>query len=253
MRGLLGVLGLLRTLFFTLPLIYLSTLALGLVNEAVALFDRREAYQHKIVHLWARALMAFSLIRLRVRGRENLEAEQHYVYVANHQSYFDIPVLLVALPPGARFMAKASLFPIPFLGWYMSRMGFLPIELGGNKVHANARQLLQAVRQIRQGHSIVVFPEGGRSLTGELEEFRAGIFLAAIKVGAPVVPLALRGTRQVQAAGSWHIRPGAVKLVIEPPVSTEGMDREQLPQLMDRVRGAIVNNLREERNDFIGG
>jgi 1-acyl-sn-glycerol-3-phosphate acyltransferase len=245
MQGLLGALGLLRTLFFTLPLIYLSTLALGLVNEAVALFDRGGAHQHTIVHMWARVLMALSLIRLRVRGREHLEAGRQYVYVANHQSYFDIPVLLMTLPPGARFMAKASLFPLPFLGWYMSRMGFLPIELGANNVRANARQLLLAVRQIRQGHSIVVFPEGERSVSGQLEEFRAGIFLAAVKVGAPVVPLTLTGTRQVLAAKSWNIRPGRVELVIGAPVSTEGMDREQLPRLMDQVRGAIENNLRE--------
>jgi 1-acyl-sn-glycerol-3-phosphate acyltransferase len=245
MPGLLGVLGLVRTLFFTLPLIYLSTLALGLVNEGFALFNRRGAHQHTIVRWWARGLMAVSLIRLRVRGQENLEPERHYVYVANHQSYFDIPVLLVTLPPGTRFMAKASLFPIPFLGWYMSRMGFLPIALGANNIRANARQLLQAVKQIRQGHSIVVFPEGERTTSGEVEEFRAGIFLAAVKVGAPVVPLTLKGTRRVMAAMSWNIRPGPVELVIDAPVGTEGMTREQLPQLMGRVRDAIENNLRE--------
>ena len=245
MQGLLGVLGLLRTLFFTLPLIYLSTLGLGLVNEGFALFNRRGAHQHTVVRWWARGLMAVSLIRLRVRGQENLEPGRHYVYVANHQSYFDIPVLLVSLPPGTRFMAKASLFPFPFLGWYMSRMGFLPIALGANNARANARQLLQAVRQIRQGHSIVVFPEGGRSMSGELEEFRAGIFLAAVKVGAPVVPLTLKGTRRALAAKSWNIRPGPVELVIDAPVGTEGMTREHLPQLVGRVREAMENNLRE--------
>lgn len=245
MRKVVEGLGFLRTLFFTLPLIYLSTVALGVVAEAIAPFDRQRRWQHQLARLWARVLLVCSLVRVRVRGRERLTAGGRYVYVANHQSYADVPVLLACLPPGVRFMAKASLFAIPFTGWYMRRAGHLPIDIDATNVHANARQLLQAVRAIRQGHSIVVFPEGGRSRSGALEEFKTGIFLAALKAGAPVVPVTVVGTNRVLAMDSWVIHPGRVELVFDQPVATEGMGRAQLDGLVQRVRERMEQNLRE--------
>lgn len=238
-------LGFLRTLFFTLPLIYLFSVALGVVAEAVAPFDRDYQRQHRLARLWARVLLACGLVRVQVRGREHLAADGRYVYVANHQSYADVPVLLACLPPGVRFMAKASLFAIPFTGWYMRRAGHLPIDVNANDVHANARQLLQAVRAVRQGHSIVVFPEGGRSRSGALEEFKTGIFLAALKAGAPVVPVTVAGTNRVLAMDSWLIHPGRVELIFDEPVPTEGMGRTQLDGLVQQVRERIEQNLRE--------
>jgi 1-acyl-sn-glycerol-3-phosphate acyltransferase len=237
--------GFLRTLFFTLPLIYLSTVAVGVVAEAIAPFDRQRRWQHRLARLWARVLLVCSLVRVRARGLEHLATDRPCVYVANHQSYADIPVLLACLPAGTRFMAKASLFAIPFTGWYMRRAGHLPIDMDANNVHANARQLLQAVRSIRQGHSIIVFPEGGRGRSGVLEEFKAGIFLAALKAGVSVVPVAIAGTNRVLAMDSWVIHPGRVELVFGNPVPTEGMGKAQLDGLVQRVRERIEQNLRE--------
>jgi 1-acyl-sn-glycerol-3-phosphate acyltransferase len=245
MRKVVEGLGFLRTLFFTLPLIYLSTVALGVVVEAVAPFDRDRQQQHRLARLWARVLLACGLVRVRVRGWEHLAPGRHYVYVANHQSYADVPVLLACLPPGVRFMAKASLFAIPFTGWYMRRAGHLPIDIDANNVQANARRLLQAVRSLRQGHSLVVFPEGGRSRSGALEEFKAGIFLAAVKVGVPVMPVTIAGTKRVLAMDSWVIHPGRVELVLDDPVPTEGMGKAQLDGLVRQVRQRMEQNLRE--------
>jgi len=245
MRKIIEGLGFLRTLFFTLPLIYLSTVVLGVVAEAVAPFDRDRQQQHHLARWWARILLACGLVRVRVRGREHLSADRHYVYVANHQSYADVPVLVACLPPGVRFMAKASLFAIPFTGWYMRRAGHLPINIDARNVHANARQLLQAVRSIRQGHSIVVFPEGGRSRSGAVEEFKTGIFLAALKAGVPVVPVTVAGTNRVLAMDSWVIHPGRVELVFNEPVPTDGMGKAQLDGLVQQVRQRIEQNLRE--------
>lgn len=243
MRWIVEPLGFLRTLFFTLPLMYVSTLALGLVWLAVAPWDVGGRRQHALARLWARLLLAVGLVRVRVRGREALTAGQGYVFVANHLSYMDIPVLLAHLPPGVRFMAKASLFHVPFVGWYLRRTGHLPVR--GVGVHANARRLLQAVRYIRQGHSIVVFPEGGRSLSGELGEFRPGIFLAALKVGAPMVPVTLVGSHRVLPRYSWHLRPGRVEMIVDRPVETQGWPKARLEELIARVRGRIEENLKE--------
>jgi len=179
---------------------------------------------------------------VRVRGEENLQKGNACVYVANHTSYLDIPILLVHLPRGVRFLAKASLFHVPFVGWYLRRTGHLPVRGGAR---ADARRLLQAVRYARSGHSLVVFPEGGRSLSGELQEFRSGVFLAALKAGVPVVPLTLLGTRRILPRYGWHWRPGWAMLIVDPPVGTAGKKREELAALVEQVRGQIESNLRE--------
>jgi 1-acyl-sn-glycerol-3-phosphate acyltransferase len=245
MNWLLDRLALLRSLFFTLPLLYLVTLVLGVVMEAVAWFDSTGERQYRLVRFWSRLLLAVSGLRLRIQGRENLEPGQHYVFVANHQSYYDIPVLFVGLPARVRFMAKASLFPIPFVGWYMRRAGHIPIDLRARSVQGNARQLLQAVRLIRQGHALVVFPEGGRSAPGEVDEFKSGIFLAASKAGVPVVPVTIAGTDRVLPRNSWSIRPGRVLISFGRPVRTEGMTRDQVDNLAIEMRQTIERNLRE--------
>ncbi|MGH9805252.1 MAG: lysophospholipid acyltransferase family protein, partial [Candidatus Acidiferrales bacterium] len=104
---------------------------------------------------------------------------------------------------------------------------------------------LQAVRYARSGHSLIVFPEGGRSLTGELQEFRPGVFLVALKAGVPVVPLTLVGTRRILPRYGWNWRPGWVTLVVDPPVKTAGKKRDELAALVEQVRRCIESNLRE--------
>lgn len=245
MSGLLGFLGTLRTVLFTLPLFYVITLTMGLVVQAIIPFDRGGRVQDRFARLWARLLLAVSLARVRVVGSERLEGERHYVYVANHSSYFDILALLVGLPVGVRFMAKASLFPIPFVGWYLRRTGHMPIDLREASVQANARQLLRAVGLIRQGRSLIVFPEGGRTATGEMGEFKVGIFLAASRAGIPVVPVAIAGSARVLPHSSWAIRPGTVTLFFSPPMEAAGEGREGLDQFVADVRARIGQSLQE--------
>lgn len=237
-------LGLLRSFVFTIPLIYTYTVVLGLVSWLVSPFDPGGRLQHRCAQTWSRLILATSLIRVRVRGLENLDGGKHYVFVANHQSYMDIPIVFGYFPEGFRILAKASLFSIPFLGWHLRRTGNMPI--GRRNVRANARRLLQAVNYIREGHSIVVFPEGGRSVGGGIEEFRTGVFLAAIKVGAPVVPVAIAGSRHVLGRNSWHIRPGQVELIFTSPIETESMHRGELEELVSQVHQRIEKT-------FLGG
>ncbi len=243
MRWLLDRLGFLRTLLFTLPLIYLYTLVLGVGTLLVAPFDRQQRLLGGIGRLWARLILWTCFIRVEARGQENLETGKHYVVVANHVSYIDIPALLVHLPAGARFMAKKSLFYIPLFGWYMRLTGHLPVRRAG--AYGNARQVLQAMRYIRQGHSLVVFPEGGRSHTGRLEPFKPGMFLAAVKAGAPILPVTIVGSGRLLPRFRWHLRPGSVKIIISPPVETQGLKREDIEGLVARVHRTIEQNLAE--------
>lgn len=242
MGWLLNSLGLLRSLLFTIPLIYLSTVVFGVLSLFVSPFDPGAKRQHAVARAWARTILAIAVVWVRVRGRENLEAGKHYVFISNHHSYIDIPIMFAHLPVEFRIMAKATLFPIPFLGWHLHRTGHLPI--GRKNVYADARRLLQAVNYIREGVSLVVFPEAGRSLSGELEEFKTGVFLAALKVGAPIIPVTIRGSRAVLPPHSWHIRPGRVECIFDPPIATAGMGKERLEELVARVREQIERNYR---------
>lgn len=242
MRSLFDALGLLRTLLFTLPMIYLITLLLGVIWLLIFPFDSRGRAQDALAQVWAGSILFFGGTRVHIRGRENLDPARACVYVANHASYLDIPILLVHLPRGVRFLAKASLFHVPFIGWYMRRTGHLPVRGGAR---ADARRLLQAVRYVRAGHSLVVFPEGGRGLTDELQEFRPGVFLAALKSGVSIVPLTLLGTRRILPRYGWHWRPGRITLVVDPALETAGKKRDELAAVVEQVRRRIESNLRE--------
>ncbi|MFQ5695404.1 MAG: lysophospholipid acyltransferase family protein [Terriglobia bacterium] len=242
MRGLAETLGLLRSLLLTLPLIYLVTLLLGLAWLLALPFDRARRGQHGWARWWGRLLLAIGGVRVRVHGLENLETGAHYVFLANHQSYMDVPVVLGHVPGGFGIMAKAALFPIPLVGWWLRQGGHLPIE--SNNPRADARRLLQAIRYVREGHSLFVFPEGGRSVSGAVEPFKPGIFLAALKAGVPIVPVTLKGTRALLARGSFTLRPGRVDLLFASPIATAGLQRSELEALIARVHRCIDDSFR---------
>lgn len=240
MRALADAIGYARSLLVTIPLMYLATIFWGTLSLIVSLFDRTGRTQHSCARWWGRTLLAVSLVRVRIRGREHLAAlrGKPCVFASNHQSYFDIPVAFAWLPADFRIMAKATLFHIPFLGWHLSRAGHMPIARDNPR--RAARSLLEAASHIRNGTPVFVFPEGGRSPDGQLQEFKAGTFLLAIKAGVPVVPVSLRGTRDVLKMHSWHVHPGSVEIIFHAPISTEGLQSGDAEALAARVRSAIA-------------
>lgn len=241
MRLLLETLGLLRSLFFTLPLFYLCTAVLGVVSLLLSPINPSARRQHEYSRLWGRLLLIICGVRVRMRGLEKLDPARHYVYLANHRSYLDIPILFARLPGEFRTMAKASLFHLPFLGWHIRRAGHLPIA--GSNVHTNARRLLQTIKCLRANISLLVFPEAERSVNDELGEFKPGIFLAALKARAPIVPITIRGSGHVLPRYSWHLRPGTVEIIVDEPIPTEGLSRADIETLITRVHDCMKNNL----------
>ena len=245
MKKFLDGLSYLRSLVVTIPLIYLYTIVMGTISLLVSPFDRRGNLQHACARLWARLIMTTSLVRVRVSGLEHVDTQATYVYCANHQSYLDTTLLFGYLPVKFRIMAKASLFRIPFLGWHLKRAGHMPIAR--DNVRRAARSLLEAAEHIRAGTPVVVFPEGGRSIPGPLQEFRAGTFLLAIRAGVPAVPVAIVGTRAALAPHSWHIHPARVEMIIHPPIPTEGMRTKDSERLAQQVRDVIAATLAARR------
>lgn len=238
MPPLLRALSHIRSLAVTVPLCYLATVLWGTGSLLVSAFDSTGRLQHLCARGWARTLLLIAGARVTVRGAENLEPGRAYVFAANHQSYFDIPVAFGYLPANFRIMAKATLFRIPFLGWHLRRSGHMPIARDNPR--RAARSLLEAATHVRQGTSVFVFPEGGRSPHGQFKEFKAGTFLLAIKAGVPVIPVTLSGTRAVLKMNSFHVHPGRVELILHPPVSTEGLNSRSADALCDQVRDIIA-------------
>jgi 1-acyl-sn-glycerol-3-phosphate acyltransferase len=232
-----------RTLLFSAPLIVLSTVVMGTLSILASLFDGSGNTQHHIARIWARSLLAFSFIRVRVEGLENLDPKASYVFVSNHQSLMDIPAILSRLPYQFRFFAKKGLFRIPFLGTHLKRAGHLPVD------RSNARNSLKSMseggRIIAERHvSLLIFPEGGRCPQG-LRDFKEGAAYIAIKSGAPVVPMAINGMRELLPMGSVHIRSGKVLLRIGKPISTKDLklsDREALTARLYEEVSALLRD-----------
>ncbi len=228
----------LRSYFFYLPVVYLYTGVLGVVALLCSLFDRDGRLQHRIARLWARIILRTIGIRVQVRGKERLQPSHPMVFAANHLSAIDIPVLYAELPCQFRIMAKKELFRYPFLGWYLRRSGQIPIVLGD--AHASLRSLNRASDALRRGMPLVVFPEGGRSRSGELQEFLGGAFYVAIRAQVPIVPVAIVGSYELLPMNSFHVIPGDVGLVFGEPIPTAGLRLRDSEQLSGRVRQEIA-------------
>src|SRR5256885_2244953 len=210
---------LLRSLLFTAPLIILSTIVLGTISLIDSFFDRTGNSQHAIARVWARTLLAASLIRVRVEGADKLDPNGAYVFVSNHQSLMDIPAMLAALPQQFRFFAKKGLYQIPFVGTHLKRAGHLPVDR--SSARASLKSMTEGARIIQKRRiSVLLFPEGGRAPEG-LREFKEGAAYIAIKAGVPVVPIAIVGMREKLPMGSIHLRSGRVGVRVGHPISRE--------------------------------
>lgn len=212
----------LRALLFADPIIVLDTIVMGTLSMLASVFDRRGFTQHRIARAWARIIVWASGIRVEVEGLENLDRNASYVLVSNHLSLTDTPVVMSRIPLQFRFLAKESLFGIPLLGGHLKRAGHLVVELDNPR--AGLRTLARAGRAIAgSGVSVLVFPEGGRSETGALQEFKSGAAYLAIKAGVPVVPIGITGTRESLPMHSVMVRPARVRLAIGEPIPTAGL------------------------------
>lgn len=197
-----------------------------------------------VARLWSRGLLLASGARLVVAGRDRVTPGASYVFMSNHQSMFDIPALIASLPVQTRFLAKRSLFKIPFFGWAIALGGFISVDRSDR---SKAREsFAAAVEQLRRGTSTLVFPEGTRSLDGRLAAFERGGFLLALKSGLDIVPVGVQGSLGVRRRGSLVVHPGRIGVCYGEPIAVndygirgraelERVVRERLDELMARA------------------
>lgn len=198
--------------------------------------DRRFAF---LARLWSRGLFWMGGVRIEVSFREELAGGGRRIYMPNHQSLYDIPVLFASLPEGVRFMAKNSLFRIPVFGWALRAGGFVSIDRKDRSQAGDA--FAQALRGLKSGVSLVVFPEETRSRDGRILPFQRGGFLLAIKGDLVLVPVGIQGTGTVRPKGSWKVRPGRVKVTVGRPVQASQFGLRRKNELMKGIRDEVAH------------
>jgi 1-acyl-sn-glycerol-3-phosphate acyltransferase len=197
---------------------------------------------HRISSLWARSICRFNGIQVKITGLENISVDHAQIFVANHQSFFDIFALSGYLPVQIRWVAKAGLFKIPFVGWAMKAAGYISVD------RSNKRKAYQSfvatVEKIKQGCSVVIFPEGTRSEDGTIGPFKKGSNLLAVRAKAPMVPVTIKGTGTIIKKNSLIINPGPVRIIISPPVLPDAAISEdgKAEDILDDIRQTICKN-----------
>ncbi len=203
-------------MFFLIPAISVYTVLLGAASIASSLWDRRGRFAHGCARAWSWLILKTTGVTVEVDGLERLEPGRTYVFVANHQSHYDTPVVFSSLPYQLRIIAKASLATFPVLGWHLRRGGHLFVD----RRHPDRTGILRRWRAlVGEGLSLIIYAEGTRSPDGRIGRFKAGSFLLAIEAGLPVVPLAIVGTRAVMPKGRLRTEPGAVALIVHDPIA----------------------------------
>ena len=219
------------TLFFGIPAIF------------AALVPPRGDWFLLFARGWARSVLAVAGIPVRVLHRERAERGKSVVVAANHESFCDILVLLATLPMQVRFLAKRSIFRVPVLGWSIAAAGFVAVDRGDRS--RGAATVEAALRRLKGGRSLVIFPEETRTRDGELLPFKRGAAHLALKSGLPILPAGIAGTFRILPRGSWEIRPGPVVVSIGNPIEVAGRDLRERDAVTEEVRNAIAN-LRDE-------
>lgn len=224
------------TIFFSLSIIFAALMIPG-GNAA-----------HRLARMWGRSLLIISGVRVQVEGLEKIDPHQAYVFAANHQSQFDIFVLLAHLPIQFRWLAKKELFRIPIFGLAMKGAGYISIDRSNRKEAFRSIDL--AAARIREGTSIVIFPEGTRSLDGRLKSFKKGGFHLAIKAKRPIVPVSISGTFSILPKKGFKLTPKNARLFIGEPVPTEDVTANERGWLISEIRRRIQEHLpSEEKGD----
>jgi len=230
-----------RTVLYLIPAVSLYTVVLGTVSLLSTIFDPGGNFGHKCARAWARLILKTTGVRVHVNGLVRIDPSRSYVFAANHQSIYDIPIVFAALPYQLRIVAKDSLGKIPFLGWHLQRTGHLLVD----RSRPGAGVIKKMARLVGEHHSLIVFPEGTRSVDGAVARFKGGSFVLALESGVPVVPISISGSRHVMQKGRLMVCPGDVTVTVHEPIDTSGVARHAVRALADRVREHVRASLDE--------
>jgi len=227
----------LRSYFILDPVIWFYTLALGLLALPGGLFDRSGRRLHWFSRTWSWLIMKTILSPVKVTGLDRMDTTKPHVYAVNHASAMDIPVLYVYLPFQFRIVFKKELLAYPVVGWQLKRSGQVCIDQ--QKPTNSIAAIRSAVKSLKAGMPLVIYPEGGRTPDGEIKPFLPGAFFLAIKAQVDIVPVALVGTYELLPMNTYHIKCRPLEMRVGEPISTTGLTMRDLEAVSAKVRKAM--------------
>lgn len=219
------------------PVFFAATAFFGSLSLAASLFEKDGRRQHRIAQAWARTSVWASACPVTVIGEDNLRRHEVAVYACNHLSYMDTPVIFANLPFQFRIVARHDLWKMPFIGWHLRRSGQVPVNVDNPR--ASIASLGGAVKTLKSGMPLFIFPEGGRSEDGHLAPFLNGPAFMAIRAQVPIVPMALIGTHELMPIHTAQFYPVPVTLAVGEPIETTGYSTRQVNELTARLSDEI--------------
>lgn len=223
--------------------IFFAPLTLGCSIVAIigTFFDATGAFAHWCARFWSKTALAAAQVQVTTTGTELIPRNGPVIYMGNHQSNFDILALTVAIPRRFSWLAKEELFGIPFFGGAMRRAGYIPLD------RSDGRQALKSIedaaRRIREGVSVVIFPEGTRTHDGTLLPFKKGGFILASRATVPVVPFTINGSMAVNPRNRFELYQGDITISFAAPIQPQGTNSPAREALLTQVREAITGGL----------
>lgn len=218
--------------------IALVILFISVVTIPLSIFNYKGKIVYLLYKIFGNLILLFGGIKVNTEGKENLARKEPVLYISNHQSYMDIPILMKALPGNIRFVYKKSINKIPLFGWAIYLAGYIPID------RKDAREAIKSLKKasnaLKKGLSIVIFPEGTRSPDGEIHEFKKGLTIIAEEAKCNLVPVTIKGSYDILPRGTNRIRSGTVIVKIEKPIE---YSRDKL--LLKNIRETIIKNFNE--------
>jgi 1-acyl-sn-glycerol-3-phosphate acyltransferase len=219
------------------PAFFAATALFGSLSLLASLFERNGRVQHRIAQAWARTSVWISAVPVTVMGGENLRRHKVAVYACNHLSYMDTPVIFSSLPFQFRIVARHDLWKLPFIGWHLRRSG--QVAVNGDNPRASISSLGSAVKTLKSGMPLFIFPEGGRSESGHVQPFLNGPAFMAIRAQVPIVPMALIGTHELLPIHTGQFYPVPVTLAVGEPIETTNYSIREVDQLTQRLSNEI--------------
>lgn len=227
----------LRSYFILDPLIWLYTVVFGLLSVPASLFGDRERVLHAFARGWSKLIMRTIFSPVTITGLEKIDVSNAHVYAVSHGSALDIPLLYAYLPFQFRIMFKKELLSYPIVGWHLKRSGQICIDQ--QSPTRSVGFIKYALRSLRRGTPLVIFPEGGRTPDGDIKPFQPGAFFLAIKAQCDVVPVALVGTYELLPMNTYHIKCRPLEMRVGKPIPTTGLQMQDLPALSAEVESAM--------------
>jgi 1-acyl-sn-glycerol-3-phosphate acyltransferase len=224
----------------------LSTALWATVSIFASLFSRSGRLQHFCMRRWSKDNLWLSRARVEIEGLENIDCARPQIFTANHSGLHDILSLSANLPIQFRWVAKKSLFSVPFMGWHMRRSGYISIDRDNPR--EAAKSIIEAAKTIQGGVNAIAFPEGTRSRTGALGSFHSGAFAIALRTGVPLVPISLEGSYRVIMPKTLQVNPGMIiRIKIDKPIDLSSYAKSDKHRLMEEVHLIMSRNLEELR------